>query len=126
MGCYGIGVSRILATSIETSHDKSGIRWPDSIAPYRAIIVPIGDASETTKLMAKAEEIYSAITKEVPTFKDDIVVDDRVGENPGFRMKEAQLIGYPLMLILGKEWKKSGMIDVEVRSTRIVLLTTSH
>lgn len=68
MGCYGIGVSRILATSIETSHDKSGIRWPDSIAPYRAIIVPIGDAAESNAMLAKAESLYSLITNEVRAF----------------------------------------------------------
>lgn len=65
MGCYGIGVSRILAASIETSCDAAGIKWPDSIAPYRLVIIPIGDSSDTGKLMEQAETLAAKMVAEV-------------------------------------------------------------
>lgn len=110
MGCYGIGVSRTMAAAIEQFNDKDGIIWPRAIAPYEVLVVPVNtkDAAST----AKAEEIYAALNKAGV----EAVIDDR-NERPGVKFKDADLIGYPLRIVVGPKTLKAGQIEVKVRKT---------
>ena len=110
MGCYGIGVSRTMAAAIEQNNDKDGIIWPVAIAPYEVLVVPVNnkDAEST----AKAEEIYAALTKAGV----ETVIDDR-NERPGVKFKDADLIGYPLRVVVGPKTLKAGEIEVKARKT---------
>ncbi len=95
MGCYGIGVSRCLAAIIEQSSDESGIIWPVSVAPYHVIVVPVNAKSEEQSMLA--EEIYTKL-KEAGI---EVLIDDR-NERPGVKFKDADLIGIPLRINVGK------------------------
>ncbi len=95
MGCYGIGVSRCLAAIIEQSSDESGIIWPVSVAPYHVIIVPVNAKSE--EQAALAEEIYTKLKSS----DIEVILDDR-NERPGVKFKDADLIGIPLRINVGK------------------------
>ena len=88
MGCYGIGVSRILAAAIEQSHDDDGIIWPDNIAPFEVIIIPVNFADE--KIRKTAGKIY----EELKAKGIEVLIDDR-DERAGIKFKDADLIGIP-------------------------------
>lgn len=110
MGCYGIGVSRTMAASIEQNNDKDGIIWPRAIAPYEALVVPVNtkDAAST----AKAEEIYNQLLDAGV----ETVIDDR-SERPGVKFKDADLIGYPLRIVVGPKTLKEGQLEIKIRRT---------
>ena len=95
MGCYGIGVSRCLAAIIEQSSDDSGIIWPVSVAPYHVIVVPVNAKSEEQTQLA--EEIYNKLK----AAGIEVLIDDR-NERPGVKFKDADLIGIPLRINVGK------------------------
>lgn len=114
MGCYGIGVGRTMAAVIEQHHDDYGIIWPMSIAPYEVSVVPVNDKDEW--LMAKAEEIYEELKQQ----KIDVVLDDRK-ERPGVKFNDADLLGFPLRIVMGKKCQESGMVEVKIRATGEVL-----
>ncbi len=107
MGCYGIGVSRTLAAAIEQNHDENGIIWPMSIAPYLVDVIPanIKDKGQ----LELAEIIY----KELIDNNIDTVIDDR-NERPGFKFKDADLIGFPIKVIVGRG-AKDGVVEVKLR-----------
>jgi len=109
MGCYGIGVSRTLAAAIEQNNDENGIIWPMSIAPYLVDVIPanIKDADQ----LGLAEKLYAELTDK----NIDTVIDDRK-ERPGFKFKDADLIGFPIKLIVGRG-AKDGLVEVKVRRT---------
>jgi prolyl-tRNA synthetase len=112
MGCYGIGVNRILASAIEADagHDDKGIIWPMNIAPYQVCITPIkyeGDAKRV------ADEIYSELT-EVGV---DVILDDRE-ERPGVKFTDADLIGIPLRITVGDKGLASGQVELKLRTAR--------
>jgi prolyl-tRNA synthetase len=93
MGCYGIGISRLLAAVAEARHDDRGIAWPTALAPYSVCIVPTDDRNDQFKVLAN--EIYDDL-------KEDAVIDDRrLGF--GSKMKDSELIGYPVTVIIGKK-----------------------
>ena len=95
MGCYGIGVSRIVAAAIEQCHDENGIVFPKSIAPFEVIITPIGyDKNEAVK--AYADRLYDDLIKQ----GFDVLLDDR-GLRPGVMFSEADLIGIPHRITVG-------------------------
>lgn len=110
MGCYGIGVTRTVAASIEQNHDENGIIWPVAIAPYEVVIVPANNKSED--VMKAAEGLYNALESS----QDEIVFDDRA-ERAGIKFKDADLIGYPLRVTIGKKWQKSGCVEIKLRRT---------
>lgn len=110
MGCYGIGVTRTVAASIEQNHDENGIIWPGAIAPYEVVIVPANNKSED--VMKAAEGIYNALESS----QDEIVFDDRA-ERAGIKFKDADLIGYPLRVTIGKKWQESGCVEIKLRRT---------
>ncbi|WP_303224154.1 proline--tRNA ligase [Dialister hominis] len=110
MGCYGIGVTRTVTASIEQNHDENGIIWPVAIAPYEVVIVPANNKSED--VMKAAEGLYNALESS----QDEIVFDDRA-ERAGIKFKDADLIGYPLRVTIGKKWQESGCVEIKLRRT---------
>jgi len=109
MGCYGIGVSRCLAAIIEQNCDENGIIWPMSVAPYQAIIVPVNVKDETQNTIA--EEIYKELTaKGIET-----IIDDR-NERAGVKFNDAELIGIPLRITVGKK-AAEGIVEFKERKS---------
>lgn len=114
MGCYGIGVTRVIASAIEQHNDKDGIIWPASIAPYDVYFCFIGKTDETKNL---AEEIYASFKNE----SLDVLFDDRQ-LGPGFMFKDSDLLGLPLRITLGeRDFVATGEIEIKVRKTGEVL-----
>lgn len=110
MGCYGIGVSRTMAAAIEQSHDDDGIIWPVAIAPYEAVIVPANN--KDADVMEAAKGLYDSFEEKA----DEVVLDDR-NERAGIKFKDADLIGYPVRVTIGKKWKESGNVEIRIRRT---------
>ena len=110
MGCYGIGVSRTMAATIEQHNDEYGIVWPVAIAPYHVVIVPISAKDEAQ--MSLAEQIYGALNH----CGIETILDDR-NERPGVKFKDADLIGYPLKITIGPKATTENIIEVKVRRT---------
>lgn len=113
MGCYGIGITRTVAASIEQNHDKDGIIWPVAIAPYEVVIVPANNKDEG--VMNAARHLYD----EMEDCRDEVILDDR-DERAGIKFKDADLIGYPIRVTIGKEWKESGLVEVRLRRSGVV------
>ncbi|KAG0003032.1 hypothetical protein BGZ80_003618 [Entomortierella chlamydospora] len=112
MGCYGLGITRLLASIIEASHDKKGIIWPESVAPFRVVIV----TSEDEECIKVAENVYDVVQDGLNA-KSEVTIDDRVDTTLGFKMKDAELIGYPWMVIIGKGFLRTGKVEVQSRKT---------
>ncbi|KAI1299169.1 hypothetical protein EDD11_006489 [Mortierella claussenii] len=112
MGCYGLGITRLLASIIEASHDHKGIIWPDSVAPFRVVIV----TSEDEGCVSAAENVYDVVAKALNA-KSEVIIDDRMDMTLGFKMKDAELIGYPWMVVIGKGFLKTGNVEVQHRKT---------
>ena len=110
MGCYGVGVSRTMAAAIEQNYDDNGIIWPIEIAPYHVLVVPVNTKDEASA--AKAEEIYMQLKKVGLA----TVIDDR-NERPGVKFKDADLIGYPLRVVVGPKTLTEGKLEVKIRKT---------
>lgn len=110
MGCYGIGVGRTMAAAVEQNNDKDGMIWPAAIAPYHVLVVPVNIKDEASN--AKAEEIYQTLQMAGL----EVVIDDRK-ERPGVKFKDADLIGYPLRVVVGPKTLTTGELEVKVRRT---------
>jgi prolyl-tRNA synthetase len=108
MGCYGIGVNRIIASLIETSNDKDGIIWPLSIAPYQILIVSLNVTSKKVKEIS--EEIYSNLVKS----GYDVLYDDR-DISAGIKFKDADLVGIPIQIIIGEKNAKKHIVEIKTR-----------
>ena len=109
MGCYGIGISRTAAAAVEAHHDEFGIKWPLAIAPYHAIIIPVNTKDELQ--MKVAEDIYKTLNKHGA----EAVIDDR-DERVGVKFKDAELIGFPYIITVGKG-VTDGLVEFKVRET---------
>jgi prolyl-tRNA synthetase len=109
MGCYGIGVDRIVAAAVEANHDEAGIRWPASIAPYDAHLVALG-ASRDAAVAAEADALY----EELRAAGIEVLYDDR-DESAGVKFNDADLIGLPLRLTVSSRNLKDGAIEVQPR-----------
>ena len=109
MGCYGIGVSRIAAAAIEQSNDKNGIIWPKSIAPFELSIISIGYTKEQ-----KIKNYTDSLYKRLKEIKIDLLLDDR-DISPGNMFSDADLIGIPNKLIIGKKLLQDGEIEFKNR-----------
>ena len=114
MGSYGIGVERIMAAAIELHHDQDGIIWPLSIAPYRATVLTMGKEPE---LARAAEEVCAALAKAGV----DVLYDDR-DERAGVKFKDADLLGIPLRIAVGKRGLAEGKVEWKRRGTKDVAL----
>lgn len=107
MGCYGIGVSRTMAAVVEQYHDENGIIWPLSVAPYHAIVTVVntGDADQ----MSLAEKIYEGLLEQGV----EALLDDRT-ERPGVKFKDADLLGIPIRITVGKK-AAEGQVEYKLR-----------
>lgn len=110
MGCYGIGVSRIVAAAIEQNHDENGIIWPLPMAPYEIVICPIG-WSKSEEVKAKCLELY----EQFKAAGYDVILDDR-DMRPGVMFTEWELIGIPIRVTVGERGLKEGVIEVQKRT----------
>ena len=108
MGCYGIGVSRTLQAAIEQNHDADGIIWPITIAPAKVVIIPVSTKDEGQ--VSAANEIYE-FCKEAGI---EVILDDR-DERAGVKFKDADLLGYPIRLTVGKKTVNEGTVDIRLR-----------
>ncbi|MEY5003209.1 MAG: hypothetical protein RL678_1018 [Pseudomonadota bacterium] len=109
MGCYGIGITRILGAAIEQNFDDKGIIWPSSIAPFEVVLCPLGyDRSEAVK--AAADELYASLQKA----GIDVLLDDR-GERPGVMFADWELIGVPHRVVIGERGLKDSQLEYQGR-----------
>ncbi|EKD37321.1 MAG: hypothetical protein ACD_75C01176G0003 [uncultured bacterium] len=108
MGCYGIGVSRVVAAAIEQNHDENGIIFPVPLAPYTVIVLNLGIKDET--VTAAAEKIY----RDLQAAGLEAIIDDR-DERPGLKFKDADLLGIPYRLTVGNGYLKSGKVEIRRR-----------
>jgi len=111
MGCYGIGVSRIVAAAIEQNHDKYGIKWPKAIAPFQVAIVPMNMAKS-----ARVKETAEALYEQLNQAGIEVLFDDRK-ERPGVMFADHELIGTPLLLIVGERNLDNQQIEIKNRVT---------
>lgn len=109
MGCYGIGITRTAAAAVEANHDEHGIKWPVAIAPYHVIVVPVNAKDETQ--VRVAEEIYNKLLAQGV----EVVLDDR-NERAGVKFKDAELIGFPFRITVGKTIE-NGNVELVTRET---------
>ena len=109
MGCYGIGVTRIVGAAIEQNNDDKGIIWPTSIAPFEVVLCPLGyDRSEAVK--KTADELYESLKQS----GIDVIMDDR-GERPGVMFSDWELIGVPHRIVIGDRGLKDGKLEYQGR-----------
>lgn len=111
MGSYGIGSARIAAAAVEQNHDKDGIIWPKSIAPFDVEVIPLNVSD--TRTMDVAGQLYKDLTGN----SLEVLFDDR-DERPGVKFKDADLIGIPVHLIVGEKSLKDNMVEIKVRRTK--------
>jgi prolyl-tRNA synthetase len=111
MGCYGIGVSRLVSTIIEQNNDSAGIIWPSEITPYHVIVMPL-DVTDPGMLEV-SKEIHGKLTEK----GFEVLLDDR-DERAGVKFKDADLIGVPLQLIIGKESLKKNALELKNRRSQ--------
>ncbi|UXH77765.1 proline--tRNA ligase [Roseateles amylovorans] len=109
MGCYGIGVTRILGAAIEQNHDERGIIWPDSIAPFTVVVCPIGmDRSEAVK------DAATQLHQDLQALGIDVLLDDR-GERPGAMFADWELVGVPHRVVISDRGLKEGQVEYQGR-----------
>jgi len=111
MGCYGIGVSRVVAACIEQCHDDNGIIWPQALAPWQLIIVPLNMTHPEIK--KTGEQLY----EQAKSAGMDVLYDDR-NERPGVKLKDADLIGIPLRIVIGERKLAEGKVEFKRRSDK--------
>lgn len=117
MGCYGIGVSRILPAVIETHQDEAGIRWPVSIAPYQAVIVPINPPAREAAEWLHREALEAGL---------EVLLDDREVSG-GVKMKDADLVGFPIRILLSEKTLQKESVEFKLRTeAEPTLLKTSE
>ncbi len=108
MGCYGIGINRILAGLIETNHDANGIVWPVALAPYEVVLAPLKISDAAT--MEMAEQLHDQLS----AAGIDVLLDDR-DQRAGVKFKDADLLGIPLRVVIGERGLKQGQLEVKWR-----------
>ncbi|HXT10049.1 MAG TPA: proline--tRNA ligase [Candidatus Angelobacter sp.] len=109
MGCYGIGVTRTMQAVIEQCNDKDGIIWPMSVAPFTVCITPLSVAPDTA-VMKLAEKLYA----DLKARRVDVILDDR-DERPGFKFKDADLVGFPIRIGIGEKSLAKGEVEIKPR-----------
>lgn len=108
MGCYGIGISRTMAAAIEQNNDENGIIWPAAIAPFQAVVIPV--STKDAGQVQIAEQLY----QELNQAGVETIIDDRA-ERPGVKFKDADLVGYPLRIVVGGKAVEEGVVEVRQR-----------
>jgi prolyl-tRNA synthetase len=109
MGCYGIGVTRVVAAAIEQNHDSRGIIWPDAIAPFQVVLVPV-NAAKSQRVKETAEKLY----QELVAAGCDVLLDDR-DERPGVKFADSELIGIPHRVVIGERGLEKGLLEYRHR-----------
>ena len=117
MGCYGIGLGRLLAAAIERNHDDKGIIWPIPIAPYHVHICPL--YREGSKVSEIAENIY----RELETNNLEVLFDDR-NESPGVKFNDADLLGIPIRITISTRTLENNSVEIKLRSEKQSQLVT--
>ncbi len=115
MGCYGIGVNRVLAAAIEQCHDEQGIVWPAALAPFSVVVTVMEAVNET--MLAKATELAQRLDKA----GFSVLLDDRQ-QSPGSKLKDADLIGIPVQVVVGKAWQQAEQLEIRSRATKEKML----
>jgi prolyl-tRNA synthetase len=110
MGCYGVGVTRTLAAVVEQHNDEGGIIWPVSVAPASVVVIPLGKGGDA---VSEAAERIAADFAERGV---EVALDDRK-ERPGVKFADADLVGWPVQVIVGKRGLDEGKLEVKVRAT---------
>ena len=110
MGCYGIGVSRLVAAAIEQNNDEKGIIWPEAMTPFEVNIVAIG-FDKDKKIAKAATDLYN----ELSSMGYEVMLDDRK-DGYGIKMKDAELIGIPINIIIGKQYLQNNEIELKHRN----------
>jgi prolyl-tRNA synthetase len=110
MGCYGIGVSRIVAAAIEQNHDDNGIAWPEPIAPFQVAILPM-NAAKSYRVREAAEQLYEELT----AAGVEVLLDDR-NVRPGVMFKDMELIGIPHRVVIGERGLDQGQLEYRRRT----------
>ncbi|SFM81251.1 proline--tRNA ligase [Thermodesulforhabdus norvegica] len=108
MGCYGIGVERLMAAVVERWHDDAGIIWPVTVAPYQVILIPIG---QRDNVLNTAQACYEMLKN-----RFEVLWDDR-NESPGVKFKDADLLGIPLRVVVSQRLLESNSVEIKVRKT---------
>jgi prolyl-tRNA synthetase len=108
MGCYGIGISRLVAAAIEQNHDANGIIWPFSIAPFQVLLLPINYKDKSL------QEVCESLYRELQNHRVEVLLDDR-DERPGVKFKDADLIGIPLRVTVGAKGLEKGCVELRWR-----------
>jgi prolyl-tRNA synthetase len=111
MGCYGLGIGRTVAAAIEQNHDEAGIIWPWPLAPYSVLLIALNPQDE--EVCREADKLYAELTGQ----GFDVLYDDR-NERPGVKFNDADLIGIPLRLVVGKKGLEQGKIELSLRRDR--------
>jgi prolyl-tRNA synthetase len=117
MGCYGIGVTRVVAAAIEQNHDANGILWPEAIAPFQVVLVPI-NYQKSTRIQETADAMYEQFN----AAGIDVLLDDR-DARPGVKFADSELIGIPHRIVIGERGLAAGNLEyrhrTETESTEI-------
>jgi prolyl-tRNA synthetase len=109
MGCYGIGITRIMAAAIEQNHDENGICWPLALSPFSVILLPLGKTGD--EVYDASERIYA----ELQAAGVEVLFDDRA-ERPGVKFADADVLGIPLRITVGRRGLKEGSVEFKVRA----------
>jgi prolyl-tRNA synthetase len=119
MGCYGIGVTRAMASIVEQNHDEDGIIWPNEVAPFNVLILAIDTANN--RVAEKCEELYNKLVEK----GFSILLDDRP-IRPGVKFKDADLIGIPIRINIGQKSIESEKIELRLRKDKKTMLLTQE
>jgi prolyl-tRNA synthetase len=109
MGCYGIGVTRVVAAAIEQNNDEKGIIWPDPIAPFQVILIPMNPA-KSQRVREESERLYREFTEAGL----EVLLDDR-DARPGVKFADAELIGIPHRIVIGERGLDAGKLEYRQR-----------
>jgi prolyl-tRNA synthetase len=109
MGSYGIGIERIVACYLEQNYDDFGILWNKILSPYQIHLISVNPNNQ--EVVKKSEEIYDLLKKE----KIETLFDDRLDASPGFKFKDADLLGFPVIVIVSEKNLKNGKIEIKIR-----------
>ena len=115
MGCHGIGVSRLIGAVADTLADDKGLNWPRVMAPFEVVVIP-GKGLDEAAL--EVYDVLSAVPSGTDNCQLDLIIDDRVESFP-WKMQDADLVGYPVIVVIGRQWKKERKCEVQCRRLQI-------
>jgi len=108
MGCYGIGLSRLMGAIVEVCHDERGIIWPEEVAPFLVHLIPIGESNKAHK---EAQKLYTGLQAR----NVDVIYDDRIDKSVGEKFTEADLLGIPYRIVISEKTLKENSVEIKER-----------